>query len=168
MCCVEYVAASMGEDRGWMYTGWKKGGSHTKEWFEKTQWFVDHAYEKSTHGLIKCPCNKCENILQGGDRFVLAHQVEQVYYSTYPCPKLNAWWVVYKTNPRERLFEHIDEVFQEEELPTSFDVDPAPALGSLRGDPNDITLPQKRKQHPKQTWRPCSRRKQIDPDSGDT
>jgi hypothetical protein len=45
-----------------MYAGWKKGGSHTKEWFEKTQKFVDHAYEKSPHGVIKCPCNKCKNM----------------------------------------------------------------------------------------------------------
>ena len=45
MCCIEqYVAASMGDDYGWMYAGLKKGRSHTKERFEKTQQFVDHAY----------------------------------------------------------------------------------------------------------------------------
>ena len=96
-----------------------------------------------------------EKLVQGDDKYVLAHQVEQVYYSTYPCPKLNGWWVVYKTNPRERLFtqglddyqneEHVDEVFQEEELPSSFDIDPAPALDGLGEDLNDIILPQKRK-----------------------
>jgi len=41
--------------------------------------------------------------LSGNDNFVLAHQVEQVYYLSYPCQKLDAWWVVYKVNPRERL-----------------------------------------------------------------
>ena len=75
-----------------------------------------------------------------------------MYYSTYPCPKLSASSVVYKTNPHEWLLQHIDEMFQEEELSSSFDIDPAPALDSLHGDPNDITLPQKRKQDPKQMW----------------
>jgi hypothetical protein len=47
---------------------------------------------------------------------------------------------VYNVNPRERLYttgedeyqfghlEQVDEVFQEEDLPTSFHIDPAPAL----------------------------------------
>jgi hypothetical protein len=35
---------------------------------------------------------------------LLAHQVEQVYYLSYPCEKLDAWWVVHKVNCRERLF----------------------------------------------------------------
>jgi hypothetical protein len=26
-----------------------------------------------------------------------------VYYLSYPCQKLNAWWVVHKVNPREWL-----------------------------------------------------------------
>jgi hypothetical protein len=30
---------------------------------------------------------------------VLAHQVNQVYYLSYPYPSLKAWWVVYKVNP---------------------------------------------------------------------
>ena len=99
---------------------------------------------------------KRKQILQGADRYVLDHQVEQVYYSSYPCPKLSAWWVVYKTYPRDRLStpvpddynreaQQADGVFQEDELPSSFDIDPAPTLDSLRGDLNDITLPQKRK-----------------------
>jgi hypothetical protein len=41
--------------------------------------------------------------LQGYDTFVLTHQIEQVYYLSYPCQMLNAWWVVYKVNPREWL-----------------------------------------------------------------
>ncbi len=99
---------------------------------------------------------KHKKLLQGADRYVLAHQVDQVYYSSYPCPKLSAWWVVYKTYPRDRLYtpgpdgyplevDQVQEVFQEEELPSSFYIDPAPALDSLGGDHNDIILPQKRK-----------------------
>jgi len=63
---------------------------------------------------------------------------------------------VYKTYPRDRLStpvpddyhregHQVDEVFQEKELPSSFDIDPAPTLDSLGGDLNDISLPQKRK-----------------------
>jgi hypothetical protein len=33
-----------------------------------------------------------------------AHQVQQVYYLKYPCENLAAWRVVYKVNPRERLY----------------------------------------------------------------
>jgi hypothetical protein len=39
--------------------------------------------------------------LPGNDDFILAHQVEQVYYLKYPCEKRAAWRLVYKVNPRE-------------------------------------------------------------------
>jgi hypothetical protein len=32
----------MGEDRHWMYDGWKKNGAHTDEWGEKTDDFIVH------------------------------------------------------------------------------------------------------------------------------
>jgi hypothetical protein len=38
-------------------------------------------------------------VWQGYDTFVLTQQVEQVYYMSYPCEKLSAWWVVHKVNP---------------------------------------------------------------------
>jgi hypothetical protein len=76
--------------------------------------------------------------LQGYDIFVLAHQVKQVYYLSYPCKKLSVWWVVHKVNPHEWLYtpgdvgyhdtltldDGIDEVYQEEELLASFVVEP--------------------------------------------
>jgi hypothetical protein len=33
------------------------------------------------------------------NNIALAHQVNQVYYLSYPHPNLKAWWVVYKVNP---------------------------------------------------------------------
>jgi hypothetical protein len=39
--------------------------------------------------------------LLGSDDFILAHQVEHVYYLNYPCQKLVALRVVYKVNPCE-------------------------------------------------------------------
>jgi hypothetical protein len=61
---------------------------------------------------------------------------------SYPNPKFKAWWVVHKVNPRERLHtpcnvgyqpedEHANDVYQEEELPTTFTIDEGVALNSL-------------------------------------
>jgi hypothetical protein len=87
-----------------------------------------------------------------------------VYYLSYPCQKLNAWWVVYKVNPPEWLHtpgdagyhdtltldDDIDEVYQEEELSPSFAADPGAGFDDLVGDANDIEMPVvvKRKRKP--------------------
>jgi hypothetical protein len=63
-------------------------------------------------------------------------------------------------NPRERLHtpgdagyhenqveaEEVDEVYQDDEAPCSFNIDPNSALESLLGDANDVTLPEERVQ----------------------
>jgi hypothetical protein len=49
--------------------------------------------------------------LPGNDDFILAHQVEQVYYLKYPCQKLVAWWAVFKVNPHEQLYTPTDVVY---------------------------------------------------------
>jgi hypothetical protein len=78
-----------------------------------------------------------------------------VYYMSYPCQKLNAWWVVHKVNLHEWLHtlsdaryhdtptldDDIDEVYQEEELPPSFIIDPGVGLDDLVGDADDIEMP---------------------------
>jgi hypothetical protein len=43
------------------------------------------------------------------------------------------------------LHEEVDEVYQEEELPSSFIVEPGSGLDDLVGDTDDIQTPQKRK-----------------------
>jgi hypothetical protein len=89
--------------------------------------------------------------LPGNDDFILAHQVEHVYYLKYPCQKLAAWRVEYKVNPREWLQtptnvvyhfddEQVDEIYQEEELSTSFVIKPSASLDSLVGDGVDVTV----------------------------
>jgi hypothetical protein len=113
--------------------------------------------------------------LLGNDDFIVAHQVKQVYYLKYTCQKLAAWWVVYKVNPRERLYtptdvayhfddKHVDEIYQEE-LPTSFVIEPCAVLDSLVGDGADVTVLQKRKRQPvekKRTrWSTLERRRQL-------
>jgi hypothetical protein len=83
---------------------------------------------------------------------------------SYPNPKFKAWWVVHKVNPRVRLHtpcttgyqfedDQANEVYQEEELPTTFTVDEGVALNSLVGDRDDITADEgvtpKRKRNPR-------------------
>jgi hypothetical protein len=90
--------------------------------------------------------------LRGCDPFVLAHQVEQVYYMVYPCEKLSVSWVVYKVNPREWLHtpndsgyhenqvpaREVHEFYQDDELLCSFHIVLDSTLNSLLGDANDI------------------------------
>jgi hypothetical protein len=78
-----------------------------------------------------------------------------VYYMPYPCEKLSAWWVVHKVNPREwlhtpgdvgyhdtpTLHDDVDEVYQEEEFPPSFIIDPSVGLDDLVRDADDIEMP---------------------------
>jgi hypothetical protein len=40
----------------------------------------------------------------------------------------------------------VDEVYQDDELPCSFNIDLELALNSLLGDANDVTVPEQRKQ----------------------
>jgi hypothetical protein len=98
--------------------------------------------------------------LRGCDPFLPAHQVEQVYYMSYPCEKLSALWVVYRVNPCEQLHTpndsgyhknqvpvgEVDEVYQDDELPCSFNINSDLALNYLVNDANDVTLPEQRKQ----------------------
>jgi hypothetical protein len=102
---------------------------------------------------------------------------------SYPNPKFKAWWVVHKVNPRERLHtpctvgyqfedEQANDVYQEEELPTTFTIDEGVALNSLVGDRNDVTTDEcvasKRKQNPrnkKSTLRALDQRRLLDRDS---
>ena len=87
----------------------------------------------------------------------------------YPCTKLEATWVVYKVNPRERLhnkgewFEiEVQEIYQEDELPTNFNIDTEVLPESLVGDSEDVVSPNKRKRKSKK--KTSNRRKQFDPD----
>jgi hypothetical protein len=100
------------------------------------------------------------NHLCGCDPFILTHQVEQVYYMSYSCEKLSAWWVVYKVIPWERLHTpgdagyhenqleagEVDEVYQDDELLCLFNINLDLTLNSLLSDANDVTVLEERKQ----------------------
>nr|GMD15225.1 Transposase, Ptta/En/Spm, plant [Ipomoea batatas] len=54
--------------------------------------------------------------LASNEPFVLAQQAQQVYYSCYPCTRLNRrnWWAVYKVKPRNR-YDGISNIDYENE-----------------------------------------------------
>jgi hypothetical protein len=58
------------------------------------------------------------------------------------------------------------EIFQDDELTNTFNVQTEMLEESLLGDQNDVEVPPKRKRvsrKKKATWRPLNRRKQLDP-----
>jgi hypothetical protein len=59
----ECFDSRMAKDRGWMYSGWKKGGAHTKEWMNKTQEFIDRTFFLSNNHGVKCPYSRCRNTI---------------------------------------------------------------------------------------------------------
>jgi hypothetical protein len=114
-------------------------------------------YSENEFGTVEV---KHAHWLHGCDPFILAHRVEQVYYMAYPCEKLSAWWMVYRVNLRECIHttddsgyhenqvaaREVDEVYQDDELSSSFNIDPDSTLNSLLGDANDVIVPEQRKQ----------------------
>ena len=73
----------MGDDREWMYASWKKGGHHTKEWFDNTEKFVELARGESTQAVIRCPCNKCKNMVSHDKREVTLHLCKNGFVQGY-------------------------------------------------------------------------------------
>jgi hypothetical protein len=133
------------------------GNKNLKIVFFVCDWFhSNQGTQENKFGMVEV---KHTHRLCGCDPFVLAHLVEQVYYMLYPRKMLSAWWVVYRVNPHERLHNpddsgyhenqvpagEVDEVYQDDELSCSFNIDPDLALNSLLGDANDLTVPEQRK-----------------------
>jgi hypothetical protein len=138
------------------------GNKELKVVFFDCDWFDSkNGTRQNQFGMVEVKHNEQ---LWVYDTFILAHQVEQVYYLSYPCQKLNAWWVVHKVNPREWLHtpgdagyhdtltldDDVNEAYKEEELPPSFIVDLGAGLDDLVRDADDIEMPVvvKRKRKP--------------------
>jgi hypothetical protein len=64
--------------------------------FFECKWY-DPKYYRTEFGMTQI---QPEKLLQGHDTYILAHQADQVYFSTYPCKKLSTWRVVYNVSPR--------------------------------------------------------------------
>jgi len=50
----------MGDDRSAMYSGWREGGGHTREWGEITKAFLQHAFAGKAR-VVECPCEERGN-----------------------------------------------------------------------------------------------------------
>jgi hypothetical protein len=98
--------------------------------------------------------------LSGYNPFVLAHQVEMVYYMSYPCrlESLEPWWIVQRVCPPGRLpipgdegydecelDRTVPEAFQENDCDGAFEVDIGMALDRLDGDTGDVIVSEVRK-----------------------
>jgi hypothetical protein len=98
--------------------------------------------------------------LSGYNPFVLAYQVEMVYYMSYPCrsESLEPWWIVQKVCPPSRLpitgdegydeselDRTVPEAYQEDEYNGPFEVDIGMTHDKLDGDTGDIIVSEVRK-----------------------
>ena len=156
------------------------GDKNLKVVFFDCDWFnLNRGMRENQFGMVEV---KHEDRLRGHDTLILAHQVEQVYYMSYPYTSLKNWWVVYKVNPRERLYAPgeagysesqlemevgANVIFQDDELPSTFNIVTEVLAESLIGDCDDVVVPKKRKRVPRKKkvmWRPVNRRKPLDPD----
>jgi hypothetical protein len=61
------------EDRGWMYSGLKKSGAHTREWMNKTQKFINCVFSLPINRGVKCTCITCRNTLCEDKRTLTLH-----------------------------------------------------------------------------------------------
>jgi hypothetical protein len=76
-------------------------------------------------GMVEVKHESCYS----GRNLLLAHQVQQVYYLSYPHPSLKKWWVPYKVNPEMHTYRYVEyierhedeDIYQEEiEVPQNF------------------------------------------------
>jgi hypothetical protein len=77
------TVASMGEDRCWMYDGWKKNGAHIDEWWEKTNDFIERAFSLATTPKIRCPCMKCQNTRCADKVILMKHLIKNGFTIDY-------------------------------------------------------------------------------------
>jgi hypothetical protein len=73
----------MGEDRHWIYDGWKKNGTHTDEWWEKTDDFIESAFSLATTPKIRCPCVKCQNARCADKVILMKHLIKNGFATDY-------------------------------------------------------------------------------------
>jgi hypothetical protein len=56
-----------------MYNGWRKNGAQLREYVDKTNKFIEHAFSLSNTGIMRCPCSKYQNGLSHDKKKVSIH-----------------------------------------------------------------------------------------------
>jgi hypothetical protein len=73
----------MGDDRQWMYDGWKRNRAHIDEWWEKTSDFIERAFSLVTIEKIMSPCVKCQNVKCFDKVILTKHLVRNGFTANY-------------------------------------------------------------------------------------
>jgi hypothetical protein len=73
----------MGDDRLWMYDGWKRNRAHTDEWWEKTSDFIECVFSLLTTEKISCTCMKCQNARCFDKVILIKHLVQNCFTADY-------------------------------------------------------------------------------------
>jgi hypothetical protein len=73
----------MGDDKKWMYDSWRKNRAHSREWVDKTNNFIKHAFSISNTRIVRCPCSKCQNGLSHDKKKVSIHICQFSYMPGY-------------------------------------------------------------------------------------
>jgi hypothetical protein len=73
----------MVDDQKWMYDGWRKNEAHSREWVDKTNKFIEHAFSLSNTEIVRCPCSKCQNGLSHDKKKVSIHICRFGYMPVY-------------------------------------------------------------------------------------
>jgi hypothetical protein len=78
---------------------------------------------------------------------LLAHQVQQVYYLSYPHPRFKNWWVIYKVHPEmhtrqydEYVEGHVDDDIYQEEIEVDQNFMVSDRAGLIELDTGDVEL----------------------------
>jgi hypothetical protein len=80
-----YIAtiSGMGDDRQWMYDGWKRTGANTDGWWDKANDFIERTFSLMTIEKISCPCVKCQNTRCSDKVIMTKHLVRNGFTSDY-------------------------------------------------------------------------------------
>jgi hypothetical protein len=116
----------MGEDRHWMYDGWKKNGAHTYEWWEKIDDFIERAFSLAITPNIRYPSMKCENARCFDKVILMKHLVKNGFAAGYEmwvfhCEKYTVVVAEESVNDRvgaDRMDEMLEAVQPEFDLDT--------------------------------------------------
>jgi hypothetical protein len=122
----------MGDDRQWMYDGWKRNGAHTDEWWDKTSDFIERAFSLATTEKIRCPFVKCQN---AGcfDKVILTKHLVKFGFTTnsetwvFHGEKYTVVVVEESTNDRVGA-DRMDEMLEAIRLEFDLDTEDAPTM----------------------------------------
>jgi hypothetical protein len=124
----------VGEDRRWMYEGWRMNHPST-EWIRKTKNFIDRAFAMSRGTDVRCPCSMCRVCRCQDKRTLSGHLCKYGYMPNY-----EVWVYQGEEFPHENVSEaHNNDDVEYDRMDEM--------LQDLREDP-DFTFPPHSKEPP--------------------